>query len=174
MEGLTDPVVARYLALNDSELAPVVVLPAPQADAPGGATRLFFLAQDGAPQAIFRLGESWRIVLEFEIFRPTPHVIAAVGLVNADSVSLVTYWSKAKNLDAGTYTVEFTCDLQLKACDINFAVGLSSHERAFYYAQGIGHVTISQVAFGEQPFRAEGAGLLLSYQESEILHQAAC
>jgi hypothetical protein len=107
--------------------------------------------------------------MEFEVSYSVPHIIAAVGLMSLDSVPIITYWSKPKDLGPGRYCVEFDCRLPLAACDIQFIVGLSSYERPFYYVQGVGHVSISPVAVKEQPLRSSGTGLLFSLQQSEIL-----
>jgi lipopolysaccharide transport system ATP-binding protein len=167
--GPTEEVIGHYLRKNVSELTAVVALPPGLPEAPGVGHVLRFLNQYGGSQAQFRLGEPWRIVMEFELSCPVPHVIAAVGLMSLDSVPLITYWSKSKDLRAGRYCVEFSCGLPLAACDIQFIVGLSSYERPFYYVQGVGHVSISPVAVKEQPLRSSGTGLLCSFQQSEIL-----
>ena len=166
--GPTEEVISYYLQRNASELNAVVPLSTGVLGDPGRGRVLRFTSQDGVPQAQFRLGEPWRIVLEFELDRSVPHVIAAVGLMSLDSVPLITFWSKAKDLVAGRYYVEFDCSLPFAACDIQFSVGLSSYERPFYYVQGIGHVSISPVAINDQPFRPSGSGLLFSVQQSEI------
>ncbi|MGQ9492105.1 MAG: hypothetical protein ACUVS6_15700, partial [Anaerolineae bacterium] len=173
-DGSPDRVIAEYLTRGGRSISPVISLPRGPEDAPGAATRLRVMALDGTPRAQFRLWERWRLVLEFEIFKPTRHVIAAVGLLSFEGVSIITYWSKPKDLNPGIYSVEFECSVPLKACDLNFAVGISQHERTFYYVQGVGHVAITEIAQGEQPFRASGAGLLLSRQECEIVPRSGC
>ena len=65
--------------------------------------------------------------------------------------------------------MEFECNLPLASTDIQFVVGLSSHERTFYYKHGVGHVSISEIAQESQPVRASGSGLLLSPQIAEIM-----
>jgi lipopolysaccharide transport system ATP-binding protein len=167
--GSTDVVISHYLASSASEMTTTVALPRGAPDDPGEATSLHFYTLDGTPQAEFRLGEPWRIVLDFELHRPMEHVIAAVGLLTIDSFPIITYWSQPKDLAAGHYRVEFECDLPFSACDIQFATGLSSHQRAFYYIQGIGHVSISEIAQDEQPVRASGAGLLLNSRKYDIM-----
>ncbi len=168
MAGPTDSVVARYLSATSSEMSADVKLPPGLFDAPGAGTCLRVVSQIGTPQAQFRLGEAWRIVMEFEMLRPAAQVIAAVGLVTIDSVPIITYWSKPSDLTPGRYSVEFDCTVPLGSCDIRFSVGLSSRERPFYYVSDIGHVSITDVAEGEQPFRASGSGFLLSPQRPDI------
>lgn len=167
-EGPADTVVAHYLRREASEMSARVRLPSGDRDMPGVAVCLTFYTLDGVPQAKFRLGEAWRITLTFELHRPVPHVIAGVGLATIESVPIITYWSRPKDLMPGRYLVHFVCDARLSACDIQFAVGLSSHERSFYYVERVGLVSISDVAQNEQPFRASRTGLLLGSQESEI------
>ncbi|HLZ33370.1 MAG TPA: polysaccharide ABC transporter ATP-binding protein [Nitrospira sp.] len=166
--GPTEEVISHYLSKTAVELTSSVALPACSPDDPGRGCKLHFFNVERLPQAQFRLGEPWRIVVEFELYRSVPHVIAAVGLISLESVPLITYWSKPKDLRPGRYCVEFECELPLAACEIQFAVGLSSYERPFYYVQGIGHVSISPVAVREQPFRTSGSGMLMSLRQSEI------
>jgi hypothetical protein len=64
--------------------------------------------------------------------------------------------------------VDFLCDLPLKATQINMVVGLSEHERGFYYLQDVGIIEVMPVSNGEQPLRAVGAGLFLGSQNSMI------
>jgi homopolymeric O-antigen transport system ATP-binding protein len=166
--GPTEEVISHYLSKSAAGLTSTVVLPSCSPGEPGAGRMLRFLNQDGGPQAQFRLGEPWRIIVEFELFRSLPHVIAAVGLTSLDAVPFITYWSKPKELEPGRYCVEFECDLPLAACDVQFAVGLSSYERPFYFVQEIGHVSISHVAVREQPLRTSGSGMFVSFQQSEI------
>ncbi len=168
MVGPTESVVTKYLSESASKISPVVPLPSGSPNAPGVGLCLRFLARDRTPQAQFRIGEPWRIVLDFEASASIEHAIAAVGLVSFGSVPIITYWSKPRDLRQGLYSVEFECDLPLASGDLEFAVGLSSHERTVYFAQGVGRVTISDVAQREQPIRATGAGLLSSFCRPEI------
>ena len=168
MDDQQERVITHYLRALTAETTADVDLPSGKQDVPGEAKRLRFFSENGSPQVTFRLYEPWTIVLEFEIYKPLAHVVAAAGLTNFDSVPIITYWSKPRDLDPGRYFVRFKCNVELKSCDLNFAVGLSSRENVFYFVNNIGHVTISEIAVDKQPFRASGAGLLLSEQVSEI------
>jgi hypothetical protein len=95
-------------------------------------------------------------------------VIAAVGLLTIDSFPITTYWSKPRDLSPGRYRVEFECLHPFASTNIQFVVGISSHDRTFYYKHVAGYVAISEIAQGEQPVRASGAGLLMSSQVAEI------
>jgi len=165
--GPTDQVIGQYLASSAAELSTHVSLPHSGPGGVGEAISLQFLASDGTACAEFRLGEPWRIRLEFELFRPIKHMIAAVGLNNVELLPIVTYWSKPQDLPAGRYTVDFICDLPLAASELQFVVGLSSNERTFYYVPSVGHVSISEIAHREQPFRSSGM-LLVSAQRPDI------
>jgi len=96
-EGPTDRVVARYLTSDASEISTSFPLPLKSTDARGQATRLSIFDCNGNSKTRFRLGEPWRMVLEFELYRSVPHVIAAVGLGTIDSVPIITYFSKPKD-----------------------------------------------------------------------------
>ena len=106
--------------------------------------------------------------MEFEVSRPLEHAIAGVGLSALDGIPLVTYWSDPQKLSPGLYKVEFNCNLPLQAGSLKFTIGLSEFEKPFYYLENHGLVIISDVAEGDQPFRASGAGLLLSDQRVPI------
>ena len=66
------------------------------------------------------------------------------------------------------YTVEFECDLPLAAGEMNFAIGITSDEKNLYYAEGIGALSISEIALTTQPHRASGCGLLITTTRPEI------
>jgi ABC-type polysaccharide/polyol phosphate transport system ATPase subunit len=138
---------------------------------PGRATLLRVQDKDRQPKSTFYLGEPWRMCLEFELFRPTKHVIAAVALVSIEGVTIITFWSKPRDLLAGKYFVEFLIDVPLAACDIQFIVGLSTYERPIYYHEQLGRISILDVAKeGSQPFRSRGSGLLLTEPTAEIMN----
>ncbi len=166
--GPTDQVIAQYLASSAADLAPQVELPASGAGAPGTALSLGFTTPAGQPQAEFRLGEPWNITLEFELHKPLGQVTAAVGIVTIDSIPVITYWSQPKDLPAGRYRVAFCCDLPLGPSELQFAVGLSTHGRPFYYVPGLGHVSVSEIAAGEQPISPARGGLMLNARKYEI------
>jgi hypothetical protein len=129
---------------------------------------LHFLSKEGNPKGLFLLEEPWRMALDFELFSFVSHCIAAIGVATIDQIAVATYWSQPKDLPAGKYRVEFDIDLPLKACELQFTVGLSSYERSFYYKENVGHVSIVEVSEGEQPIRARGAGLLQTAQTAQI------
>jgi lipopolysaccharide transport system ATP-binding protein len=167
-EGEVESVLTKYLALNSSALCASAELPPGEPDAPAHAIALHTFGADGARSATFRLGEPWRIRLEFEVLRALPHVIAGVGLCNSESLPLTTWWSAPRDLDPGKYCAEFQCDLPLAATELNFTVGLSTDEKSVYYAERVGSVEISEAAEGDQPHRASGCGLVFTTVRPEI------
>lgn len=60
------------------------------------------------------------------------------------------------------------CDLPLGPCELQCAVGLSTYGRPFYYVPGLGHVSVSEIAEGEQPAHAARGGLMLNVRKYEI------
>jgi len=176
-DGSADDVISKYLNVTENinvtntiELpeSGVVVPGAEQKEGldvspPGRATLLRISDKDGNPRATFYLREPWRISLEFEIYKATKHFIAAVGLKTADQqVSIISFWSKPQDLQPGKYFVDFFVDIAVSSCDLELVVGLSASERAFYYHEGLGRVSVLDlVSEGEQPFRSKGSGLLL-------------
>jgi lipopolysaccharide transport system ATP-binding protein len=167
MEGAPDAVIAHYLANNAAALCATIGMPA--GDDPGvRATALKLSTLDGRPQSLFRIGEAWKIRVEFELGRELRHVIAAVGLRSMEAVPLVTWWSAPADLGAGTYAVEFECDIPFSAGEITFVVGISSQENTLYHAESGCGVAISEIAVGEQPLRSSGTGILATNQRPPI------
>ena len=168
MRGPTDPVISKYLSESASEMSPVVALPPSSPNALGRGTYLRFFTQNGTPQTQFRLGEPFRIELEFEINKPLKHVMAAVGIKTIDNVQIITWWSQPEDLTIGRYIVDFECALPICSGDIHFNLGLSSEEKTFYYVETAGRVSISEVSMGSQPVRSSGTGVLSSFGRSVI------
>jgi lipopolysaccharide transport system ATP-binding protein len=168
MHGSADTVVERYLLQDRATDEAVFKLPASSAVAPGSPSTLRLLGSDGEIRARFRIGEKWQIALDFDIRRFTQHVIAAVGILTRESVPIITYYSEPADLQPGTYTVEFDCDLSLAKAELRFAIGLSSFERAFYFCDAVGRAVVEDVAIDSQPFRASGSGLLISRTRPNI------
>lgn len=166
-QGAIDQLVDQYLLDGLSEFTPSVSLARNSNDI-GIGLEIKFFSRERVPKAQFKLYEPWFIYLEFELYKPVPHMIAGIGMSTVDSIPLATYWSKPRNLPAGKYKIEFKVDLPLKACELQFTVGLSSHERTFYYQERVGLVSISEIATGEQPIRSVGAGILLTPQAEDI------
>ena len=160
--GPTDQVITQYLASSADDLSAQIELPRSGEGAPGTATALSFATLNGQPQAEFRLGEPWQITLDFELFKPLDQVVAAIGLVTVDSTPVITYWSQPSDLRAGRHRVTFQCKLPLGPSELQFAVGLSNYGRPFYYVPGLGHVSISEIAEGEQPANLSRGGLLMN------------
>lgn len=162
--GPTDQVIGQYLASSAADLSAQIELPRSGPGAPGTATRLSFTTLAGTPQAEFKLGEPWQITLEFELTKALEQVVAAVGIVTLDTFPVITYWSQPNDLQAGHHRVTFRCELPLGPTELQFAVGLSNYGRPFYYVPGVGHVSVSEIATGEQPANWARGGLLINTQ----------
>ena len=171
--GSTDQAVSQYLHTLTSGQRASIDLPEGESGGPGRARRLYFTDKDGRPSSQFRLGQKWYIVMEFEMFRVAPQVVAAVGIVNFESVGIATYWSTPTDLMPGKYRIRIEVDLPLSACDLQFAVGLSAFGGAFYYKDRIGHVAIDEVATDGmvQPARARAGGLLSNNGQAPAIEQ---
>jgi lipopolysaccharide transport system ATP-binding protein len=114
------------------------------------------------------LGEPWLIRLEFVLCKSIEHCIAAIGLQTMESIPIITFWSQPTDLGPGRYAVEFHCETPLSAGSISIVAGLSSFERSLFYKERMFHVSISELAAGEQPVRSSGAGLITSFSRPEI------
>jgi len=168
LDGAPDCVIAHYLANNAAALSATMEMP-PGEDSGARATTLRLSTPDGTPRTLFRIGEPWKVRVEFQLTRDLPHVIAAVGLRSIESVPLVTWWSAQSDLRAGSYSVEFECDIPFSAGEIDFVVGISSQEHTLYHAESPGGVAISEIAVGAQPLRSSGTGVISTTQRPPIL-----
>ncbi len=153
--GPTAVIMEQYLMSDEVQKESCIQLPVnQQSHKIGEARSLSFRSNDGVEKCDFKINEDWTITLNFKIFKPAKHIIAAVVLENFEGVTIVGYWSKPKDLEPGNYEVNFLCDLNLSSQNLRFYVGLSSHEVTFHFLENIGHVHISEVTMGEQPFRS--------------------
>ena len=167
-DGKVEEVLACYLALNSAAYSATTELPPPIEGAPAQALAVRTSTLDGTPCATFRLGEKWCALVEFQIHSTLPHVIAGFGLRSLDGTPLVTWWSAPADLTPGHYTADFLCDLPLAAGEMNFAIGLTADEKNIYYAEGIGALSISEVALATQPHRATGCGVIFTTERPQI------
>jgi lipopolysaccharide transport system ATP-binding protein len=166
-DGKTEEGIVAYLNINNKRLSNEIMMPKVR-NSFGYPTKLGFLNSNNEQNAEIKLFETWAIILEFEMIKPLENVIAAIGVFTTSGVGLVTYWSKAKDLDKGQYRVKFNCNLKLQVTDLTFAIGLTSHDLSFYYEDGIGMVRISEESISEMPYVSKGGGLLLSSQKEII------
>jgi lipopolysaccharide transport system ATP-binding protein len=160
--GTTHEVVEQYLTRAETEHPAVLRLPPPAHDSAAMVRALAVLSADDEPGVVYPIGRAWKVTLELQATRPVSGLIAAIGLMSVEGVPIVTYWSQPTDLAPGIYTVEFPVDLLLAHGAIRFNVGLSSNGITFSYLQDVGHVTISEVADGAQPYRVSGTGVLSS------------
>lgn len=172
LDSITNVVLDEYLNLNieDMPSTGLILLPS-QPNSTGQAIQLQILNSAGEPRSQFGLREPWQIVLEFELYENAPHVIVAVSLSSIqDATPIVTIWSEPSNLSAGRYCVKFDIDIPLASSRVQFTIGLSSRERAFYYVTAIGNVLITDIAYeGGQPLRSTSKhGLLIANQSPAI------
>ncbi|HOC43094.1 MAG TPA: ABC transporter ATP-binding protein [Thermoanaerobaculales bacterium] len=166
--GPADEVIERYLRDAAAGAASAVELPRPAGADTAVGISLRFTAEDGQPRTEFRLNEPWRIRFDFECLREADHVIAGVGICALEGVPITTLYSRPARLLPGAYSVEFTVDLPLAHCDLQFVAGLTTNQRSVYYQEGLGHVSIIEAATGEQPVSAR-SGFLLSAARPEIV-----
>lgn len=165
--GTPDEVIAHYLSKHkDGDT--IVELPPPQEDKGIKRLSLAFQKPSGELQNHFCIREPFEVVLEFELTRPLPHVIGAIGVTNTEGLPIITYWSKESDLKAGKYRVVFPIGLDLCSCELTFRVGITSHERNLYYVEDQGNVSILEVAVGDQPLRSSGTGILVSTHRPSI------
>jgi hypothetical protein len=148
--------------------SPKIDLKSEKPQAPGYATSLQIFSLDNSLCNQFRIGESWKVILNFKLSEPTIHVIGSVGLLTLDSFPIITYWSEPKDLLPGKYQIEFFFDIPLASGEFQLGLGLSSNEVPFYYVSEIGRIKVSDIAIGAQPHRTANTTLLVDNQRPEI------
>ena len=167
-EGEVDKVLAYYMKITRTQ-TPIIDLPPAENNEHGFGKRLRFFNKMGEPKTTFLLKEEWKVRLEFELTEPLPHVIAAIGLVTVEGVTILGIWSRPKDLQAGIYYVDYEIDLPFAACQLSFIVGLSSRVKTIYYKENLGRVTISEFAKDNQPeHSAKGHGIFFVEDYPEI------
>jgi homopolymeric O-antigen transport system ATP-binding protein len=166
--GPVTEVVAQYLHMVGEKQQAVVTLAGD--DLPQPLQRLVVRTINSKDEITgsFKLGEHWRVRLEFEISGAVDHCIAAAGLQTLGSIPLVTYWSQPADLEPGHYAVDFACDLPLGAGELTIVIGISSYERTLFYREAVSQVSIAELAVAQQPYRASGAGFIASFSRPRI------
>jgi lipopolysaccharide transport system ATP-binding protein len=166
--GSPEEVIQEYLRTVADKQQAIVALPPEELVEP--IKRLVVTTFDGKGEITgsIILGERWQIRVVFEISAALEHCIVAVGLRTLDAIPIVTIWSRSTDLQSGDYVVEFPCDFSFSAGQVTIAVGISSFERPLFYREELAQVSISDVADGEQPHRASGAGFITSFSRPEI------
>jgi lipopolysaccharide transport system ATP-binding protein len=170
LSGRTEDVITRYVE-RGSTAQPIYDFAKPPADedAPGYATRLTIEDQEGNPTTSIPVGKPWQIRISFQIDRPVPHFIIAVGLFANVSTPLRTCWAKPMDLEPGNYEAVFREEnLLLAAGRYGIGFGLSSYERSFCYVQDAGVIDIVEVGEGVDVLRTANHGYLLNPFQIEI------
>ena len=174
-QGAAEAVITEYLSNTTDRPLSLVQLPGGRADSPAQAEALEFMDAAGGAQAIFHLGQAWRIRLRFTVRTAVRAAVAAVGVSTLDAVPVITFFSQEADLEPGDHEVLFDMRLPLQSGDYQFSVGLSSgaghasgHE-TLYYCSEVGHVTIDEMSPDEQPVRHAGSGLLWTVERAEIV-----
>lgn len=166
--GSPQDVVAEYLRAASGENRSTVSIGPEELTEPFKKIVVTTFNSRDQRTAAFKLGELWRARVEFEIIAPVNHCIAAIGLHKLDSISIVTIWSEATDLEAGIYHVDYPWELPISAGEVTVTVGISSFERSLFYREDVLQITISELSDGEQPVRSSGSGLIVSFQRPEV------
>jgi ABC-type polysaccharide/polyol phosphate transport system ATPase subunit len=159
-----------YLDLEKSkDNATIMLPPSTYQNPPGTGKQLTISDTNDELKTKFFINEKIKIEFFFEMFEYTTQVIASVAIQTVDNITIITYWSIPKDLEAGTYKATFLFDLPLSSMGIQFSIGLATNERPFYYNSNIGYINISEIAQGKQPLRASGTGIFVGEQiDAEI------
>ncbi len=169
MIGPVDEVINRYIHSEITKFPADIKLPRIKEKLPGAGKSLHVLSQAGDPKTVFRLREPWKVKFEFEMFEFTRQVSAGFHLVNAKSVTVITYISAPKDLEPGRYQVEFLIDLPLSSSDLHFNLVIWSFDRPIYTQSNIDGVSIVDVAVENQPRLSTTAhGFIIAKQDEVV------
>jgi lipopolysaccharide transport system ATP-binding protein len=167
--GPPTEIVARHLKMAAARHQAVVSLAGDDLPRPLERLVVTTINSRGEITGSIRLGEYWRIRLEFEISKPIGHCIVAAGLKTLGLIPVITYWSEPADLTSGRYISEFKCDVTLSAGEMTIVVGVSSYERALFYREGVAQVSIAEQSDASQPYQSCGSGVIASFSRPEIV-----
>jgi lipopolysaccharide transport system ATP-binding protein len=170
--GPPQAVVAEYLHVASDVNRGMVSIASTELTAPFKKVVVTTFNSEHQMTGVLKLRECWLVRVEFEVSDAVPHCIVGIGLQTLDSIGIITYWSQITDIKAGSYSVDFPCDITISARDVRIVVGFSSFERTLFYREGVCQISISEIADGEQPHRATGAGLIASFFRPKIARQS--
>jgi lipopolysaccharide transport system ATP-binding protein len=112
------------------------------------------------------VGKPFRIRVEFIIHKKLEHFIIAVGLKNLSDLPIRTSYSTPGEIVPGRYEALFTYnDVILASGTYPLIIGLSSHERSFYYKDNVTSLEISEISDVKDDARIvrnSGVGFILN------------
>ncbi len=149
-KGTANSAIGKYITPDSSLRTRFKIPPPTEENAPAYATELIIENIDEQPHNGFAVGEPWQIRVSFTVTRRTEHFISGIGIVSNRGIPIWTVWTKASDLTPGHYCALYRNDkVSLCAGSFSIAVGLSSYEQTFHYAEEI--ATLVLVEVGEYP-----------------------
>jgi len=153
-DGMSETAITKYLVnLIDSSTG-ITELPIPISEIPAYALYLVTTNKIGVPTSEFRMGEPWNVTVIFRIVRFISHFIIGLGIGTVEHGPVMTIWSEPKDIQPGLYQVTYEIDVPLSESNVQFAVGLSSHELTVQYLDRVGNIRVMDIAVGDQPLRS--------------------
>jgi lipopolysaccharide transport system ATP-binding protein len=111
-------------------------------------------------------GTYFQIRVRFKINRTTSHFIVAVGLKTISDLPIRTSFSNPCDMQPGTYEAVFLYDdIILASGSYPVVLGLSSHEKSFFYRENVANIHISEfskIINDKRVIRNKGVGLILN------------
>jgi lipopolysaccharide transport system ATP-binding protein len=136
------------------------------ADLNGYPIRLQIENNDGELINEIETGTFFQIRVRFKVNKPTSHFIIAVGLKTTSDFPIRTSFSNPCDIEPGTYEAVFLFnDVFLASGTYPVVLGLSSHEKSFFYQENIANINISEfskIISDKRVIRNKGVGLILN------------
>lgn len=163
--GDIDRITRRYLTtgnLNDS----LIEFEKDETNTTGQPLVLRIESLEGELMSEVPVGKPFQIRVEFIIHKKTEHFIIAMGLKNLGDMPIRTSYSTPGEILPGRYEALFIYnDVMLASGTYPLIIGLSSHERSFYYKDNMTSLEISEISDVKDDTRIvrnSGVGFILN------------
>jgi len=122
----------------------------------------------GIPLEVLPVGKYWQLRIRFKIEKPLDHFIIGIGIATSNDVAVYTAWSEPESVSPGIYEAVFANNqIFFTTGHYRLAVGLSNHERSFYFNEDILSfeiLDIKEIGFKSDAriVRTSGTGIVLN------------
>lgn len=131
--------------------------------------RLEFFGKDNRETAQYRIGEPWKILLDFEVSTKLSSVVVAIGISTGEGIPLLNYRSRPKALVAGEYQVEFVVEQLFSVNGFSIGVGISSLDQTLFYREKCAAVSVVDIVVGNEQYgRTNTKAILLTPVKADI------
>jgi hypothetical protein len=123
---------------------------------------------DRREQAIFAVGESWRIRVTFRLCRGMDDFVIGIGFLALDGTAVQTAWAAPCHMERGDYEAIFIQSaVHFAAGNYNILVGLSERDQTFQQPE-VGQIGITGENVVGYYAATSGAGAMLNSTEIQV------